>query len=182
MPQQPSVFITTGSTVADIEKRLSICLRPNGFSFSVVTADNTLLTLADVPSAGGMSPILRFQNRRFCGQVIKKKEKKKRVSKKSVSLSVRRARLNRRTDGKKKNFRTFWTTVSWITSRRRLPGCSRTPSNGSTTRTAFASATRPCRKAGCGEGSDIWTAWSSATPRASWRRIRSATSGTPPSI
>jgi hypothetical protein len=43
-------IITTDRPVANNEKRLSICLRSNGFSFSVSTIDNELLTVGDIQS------------------------------------------------------------------------------------------------------------------------------------
>lgn len=45
-------IITTGDAVANEESRLSICLRANGFSFSVATLDGTLLTVGDSQSDG----------------------------------------------------------------------------------------------------------------------------------
>lgn len=41
-------FINTDRDVASYEKRLSICITPNGFSFSVVTKNNELLALGDI--------------------------------------------------------------------------------------------------------------------------------------
>ena len=41
-------IITTDRVVADSDKELSICLRANGFSFSVATADRLLLTVGQV--------------------------------------------------------------------------------------------------------------------------------------
>lgn len=43
-----NTFITTDKEVAAYEKRISICLTSNGFSFSVATIDGTLLTVGDV--------------------------------------------------------------------------------------------------------------------------------------
>lgn len=42
-----TTFITTDKEVPSYEKRLSICLRPNGFSFSIRTLDGILLTVGD---------------------------------------------------------------------------------------------------------------------------------------
>lgn len=44
MSNQVTTIITTDKAVANNEKRLSICLRSNGFSFSIVTLDQVLLT------------------------------------------------------------------------------------------------------------------------------------------
>lgn len=41
-------FITTDREVASYEKRLSICLWSNGFSFSIATTKDTLFTVGDV--------------------------------------------------------------------------------------------------------------------------------------
>lgn len=41
-------FINTDKEVVSYEKRLSICTKPNGFSFSVVSNDDELLALGDV--------------------------------------------------------------------------------------------------------------------------------------
>ncbi|MBR1835202.1 MAG: DUF3822 family protein [Bacteroidales bacterium] len=43
--------------MANSEKRLSICLRSNGFSFSVATVDDLLLTVGDCPFEEGLSAI-----------------------------------------------------------------------------------------------------------------------------
>ena len=43
-------ILTTGEAVANDVSRLSICLRADGFSFSVATLDGVLLTLGDVKS------------------------------------------------------------------------------------------------------------------------------------
>ena len=47
MPNQVTSFITSDKAVANNEIRLSICLRTNGFSFSVVTAAQELLTFGE---------------------------------------------------------------------------------------------------------------------------------------
>lgn len=47
MLNQVTSFFTTDKAVANTEKRLSICLRSNGFSFSVTTLDDLLLTHGD---------------------------------------------------------------------------------------------------------------------------------------
>lgn len=48
MPYQVNFFITTDKEFPSYEKRLSICLTPNGFSFSVTTQKGSLLTVGDV--------------------------------------------------------------------------------------------------------------------------------------
>ena len=55
MSQLVTDIITTDRPVANSEKRLSICLRSNGFSFSVTTVDTLLLTVGDCPLSEGMS-------------------------------------------------------------------------------------------------------------------------------
>lgn len=47
MSNQVTTVITTDKAVANNELRLSICLRPNGFSFSMMTLDRTLLTFGE---------------------------------------------------------------------------------------------------------------------------------------
>ena len=47
MPNQVTTIITSDKAVANNELRLSICLRTNGFSFSVVTPTQELLTFGD---------------------------------------------------------------------------------------------------------------------------------------
>lgn len=44
-------FIKTDKEVASYEKRLSICVMPNGFSFSVVSSQGELIALCDVDCA-----------------------------------------------------------------------------------------------------------------------------------
>lgn len=53
-------LIVTEKEFASNEKRLSICLRPNGFSFSEVTASGVLLTFgeADGAHAGSMTGVM----------------------------------------------------------------------------------------------------------------------------
>ena len=48
MSNQVTTFITTDKKVAYNETRLSICLRADGFSFSVATMESELLTVGDV--------------------------------------------------------------------------------------------------------------------------------------
>ena len=48
MSNQVTTIITTDKAVANNETRLSICLRSNGFSFSLTTLQHELLTYADV--------------------------------------------------------------------------------------------------------------------------------------
>ena len=48
MSYRISSLINTDKEVASYEKRLSICTKPNGFSFSVVAGDDELLALCDV--------------------------------------------------------------------------------------------------------------------------------------
>lgn len=48
MLNQVTTLITSDKAVANNELRLSICLRSNGFSFSVTTLDQVLLTFGDV--------------------------------------------------------------------------------------------------------------------------------------
>ena len=55
MPQLVTDIISTDKAVANSEKRLSICLRSNGFSFSVVSTDDTLLTFGEVQSQQPLS-------------------------------------------------------------------------------------------------------------------------------
>ena len=55
MPQLVTDIISTDKAVANSEKRLSICLRSNGFSFSVVSTDDTLLTFGVVQSQQPLS-------------------------------------------------------------------------------------------------------------------------------
>lgn len=47
MSYKVTTLITTDKAVANDEKRLSICLRSNGFSFSIVTLDRVLLTFGE---------------------------------------------------------------------------------------------------------------------------------------
>ena len=47
MPDQVTTIITTDKAVANNEMRLSICLRTNGFSFSVVAGERELLTFGE---------------------------------------------------------------------------------------------------------------------------------------
>lgn len=56
MPQTVTDIITTDRAVANSDKRLSICLRPNGFSFSVFTNDRLLLTVGDIKTASQLPP------------------------------------------------------------------------------------------------------------------------------
>lgn len=56
MPQIVSDIISTDNAVATNEKRLSICLRSNGFSFSIVTTDGVLLTCGEVDAQQPLSP------------------------------------------------------------------------------------------------------------------------------
>ena len=48
MSYSTPTYITTANEVPSYYKRLSICIKPNGFSFSRMTVQGTLLTYADV--------------------------------------------------------------------------------------------------------------------------------------
>lgn len=47
MSNRLTTLITTASAEANIELRLSICLRPNGFSFSIATTEQILLSFGE---------------------------------------------------------------------------------------------------------------------------------------
>ncbi|MBP5548713.1 MAG: DUF3822 family protein [Bacteroidales bacterium] len=48
MSYKINTFIKSDKVVASYEKRLSICIQTNGFSFSISSSDNELLTFGDV--------------------------------------------------------------------------------------------------------------------------------------
>ena len=66
MPHKVLSIITTDRAVHNIEQRLSICLRSNGFSFSITAQGNLLLTFGEVemdmsaPLSGMMQSMREF--------------------------------------------------------------------------------------------------------------------------
>jgi hypothetical protein len=68
---------------SDTSQRLSICLRINGFSFSLLAEGNKLMNLADVPlapvGAGGGADTVAHDQSLIIGKRTKVREKKVKI-------------------------------------------------------------------------------------------------------